>query len=237
MTSSVPRVLMPSIRSRRFAVVSSIVLERQRAGVVDADVDAAERLHRRRRRPARSAPRSGCRRRAPARARRLPPTSAAALLTVPSSLGCGWSVLATIATLAPSRAARSAIARPMPRLAPVMNSVLPLSPAIARAYPVFAAEPDVSQRTKRKGIVTKPHSCSSSEATKAARADKGHEHQQKCQTRARFARRGSRPLRHTRRAPLPARCAPTRSARPAIPVCRKPVPGCRRTASPMGGTG
>src|SRR5262245_23229041 len=46
---------------------------------------------------------------------------------VPSSLGCGVSVLAAIATLAPSAAARSAIASPMPRDAPVMNRVLPLS--------------------------------------------------------------------------------------------------------------
>src|SRR6478672_6816461 len=45
---------------------------------------------------------------------------------VPLSLGCGSAVFAAIATLAPSRAARSAIARPMPRLAPEMNSVLPL---------------------------------------------------------------------------------------------------------------
>jgi hypothetical protein len=51
--------------------------------------------------------------------------SAAALWIVPSSLGCGVSVLAAMATLAPSRAARSAMARPMPRDAPVMNSVLP----------------------------------------------------------------------------------------------------------------
>ena len=35
---------------------------------------------------------------------------------VPFSFGCGSAVLAAIATLAPSRAARSAIARPMPRL-------------------------------------------------------------------------------------------------------------------------
>ena len=35
-------------------------------------------------------------------------------------------VMAAIATLAPSRAARSAIASPMPRLAPEMNNVLPL---------------------------------------------------------------------------------------------------------------
>src|SRR5579864_8217023 len=37
-----------------------------------------------------------------------------------------------MATLAPSRAARSAIASPMPRLAPEMNSVLPLSDVIGR---------------------------------------------------------------------------------------------------------
>src|SRR5882724_693947 len=46
---------------------------------------------------------------------------------VPFSFGCGSAVLAAIATLAPSRAARSAIASPMPRLPPDTNSVLPLS--------------------------------------------------------------------------------------------------------------
>src|SRR6185503_11906510 len=46
---------------------------------------------------------------------------------VPFSFGCGSAVLAAIAILAPSRAARTAIASPMPRLAPEMNSVLPLS--------------------------------------------------------------------------------------------------------------
>src|SRR5258705_9284271 len=45
---------------------------------------------------------------------------------VPLSFGCGSAVLAAITTLAPSRAARSAIASPMPRLPPEMNSVLPL---------------------------------------------------------------------------------------------------------------
>src|SRR5882672_2271096 len=45
---------------------------------------------------------------------------------VPLSFGCGSAVLAAIATLAPSRAARSAIASPMPRLPPDTNSVLPL---------------------------------------------------------------------------------------------------------------
>ena len=58
----------------------------------------------------------------------LPPAcsiSFAAVKIVPGSLGCGSAVFATIATFAPSRAARSPIARPMPRLAPVMNSVFP----------------------------------------------------------------------------------------------------------------
>src|SRR5580704_16948072 len=45
---------------------------------------------------------------------------------VPGNFGCGSTVLAATATFAPSRAARKAMARPMPRLAPVMKSVLPL---------------------------------------------------------------------------------------------------------------
>src|SRR5580704_8249195 len=60
----------------------------------------------------------------------LPPAASicsAAVYTVPSSFGCGSAVLAISATLAPSRAARSAIARPMPRLPPEMNNVLPAS--------------------------------------------------------------------------------------------------------------
>jgi hypothetical protein len=44
---------------------------------------------------------------------------------VPASLGWGWSVLAAMTMLAPSRAQRSAIAWPMPRLAPVMKRVFP----------------------------------------------------------------------------------------------------------------
>src|ERR1700757_4617476 len=44
---------------------------------------------------------------------------------VPGSFGWGSAVLAATAMLAPSRAARSAIARPMPRLAPVMKRVFP----------------------------------------------------------------------------------------------------------------
>src|SRR5258708_412123 len=51
--------------------------------------------------------------------------SAAAVWIVPSSLGCGSPVLAAITIFAPSRAASSAFALPMPRLPPLMNSVLP----------------------------------------------------------------------------------------------------------------
>src|SRR5580704_5195257 len=46
---------------------------------------------------------------------------------VPCSFGCGSAVLAAMAILAPSRAARNAIASPMPREAPVMNRVFPAS--------------------------------------------------------------------------------------------------------------
>src|ERR1700682_6619005 len=49
---------------------------------------------------------------------------------VPASFGCGVSVFAAIATLAPSCAALSAMASPMPRDAPVMNRVFCLSVAI-----------------------------------------------------------------------------------------------------------
>src|SRR5271165_4443769 len=44
---------------------------------------------------------------------------------VPGNEGCGLAVLAAMAMLAPSFAARSAIAKPMPRLAPVINRVRP----------------------------------------------------------------------------------------------------------------
>src|SRR5690625_6821392 len=49
---------------------------------------------------------------------------------VPGNFGCGRLVLAMTAILAPSRAARRPMDSPMPRLAPVMNSVLPLRVAI-----------------------------------------------------------------------------------------------------------
>src|SRR5438445_5924441 len=51
--------------------------------------------------------------------------SSAAVWIVPGSRASGWSVLAMIATFAPSRAARTAMASPMPRLPPDMIMVLP----------------------------------------------------------------------------------------------------------------
>src|SRR3546814_18452804 len=53
---------------------------------------------------------------------------------VPDMFGLGTSDLAAIATVAPSRAARSAIARPMPREAPVMKRVWPLRVGMERAW-------------------------------------------------------------------------------------------------------
>ncbi len=57
-----------------------------------------------------------------------PPASSiafAAVWMVPGSFGCGSAVLASSATLAPSRAARTAMASPIPRLPPDMMMVLP----------------------------------------------------------------------------------------------------------------
>src|SRR5260370_39260368 len=58
---------------------------------------------------------------------------------VPLSFGCGSAVFAAIATLAPSAAARSAIASPMPRLPPDTNSGLPLRDVIGRTPAVQQA--------------------------------------------------------------------------------------------------
>src|SRR5690606_16538671 len=76
----------------------------------------------------------------------LPPAASicsAAVWIVPSSFGCGVSVLASSTMFAPSAAARRAIASPMPRLPPDMRMVLParvlmfllpLSPFTATSY-------------------------------------------------------------------------------------------------------
>ena len=57
--------------------------------------------------------------------------SSAAVWIVPGSFGCGSAVFASSATLAPSRAARTAIASPMPRLPPDMIIVRSFSEAMA----------------------------------------------------------------------------------------------------------
>ena len=98
-----------------------------RARIVDHDVDAAELLGGRVERRLRPLPPRARRPRAAALCRRPARSPAAAVWMVPGSFGCGVSVLAAIAIFAPSRAARSAMASPMPREAPVMNNVLPLS--------------------------------------------------------------------------------------------------------------
>src|SRR5690348_7933057 len=51
--------------------------------------------------------------------------ASAAVWIVPGSFGCGSAVFASRATFAPSAAARSAIASPMPRLPPDIRIVLP----------------------------------------------------------------------------------------------------------------
>ena len=101
-------------------------------GVVDQHVDAAEALdrglspppdlrlvthvHGHRQRLAAGAPRS------------RPPRCE----SCPGSLGCGASVLPVTTTLAPSAAARSPMASPIPRLAPVMKTVRPVKDMCAR---------------------------------------------------------------------------------------------------------
>ena len=52
--------------------------------------------------------------------------SSAAVKMVPGNFGLVSTVLAAIATLAPSRAALKAIAKPIPREPPVMNNFFPL---------------------------------------------------------------------------------------------------------------
>ena len=74
----------------------------------------------------------------------LPPAasiSSAAVNTVPGSRGFGSAVLAISATLAPSRAARRPISRPIPRLPPEMNRVLSLRLiCVLRSQPAVGGE-------------------------------------------------------------------------------------------------
>src|SRR5579863_10175393 len=53
---------------------------------------------------------------------------------VPGSLGCGSVVFPVTTIWAPSRAARSAMASPIPRLQPVMNNVFPASVDMGALY-------------------------------------------------------------------------------------------------------
>src|SRR5262245_23910525 len=76
----------------------------------------------------------------------------AAVKLVPGNLGCGLSVFAAITMLAPSRAARNAIARPMPRDAPVMNRVRSLSVMIPQSFRSASAKDEFS-RERRVGVV------------------------------------------------------------------------------------
>ena len=101
--------------------------EVDRAGVVHHEVDAAEPLDGLRRRPPRPRPRRGCRRRSAAPRRRRPRSPRRRCRSCPGSFGCGSAVFAISATFAPSRAARAAIARPIPRLPPDMNMTLSVS--------------------------------------------------------------------------------------------------------------
>lgn len=59
---------------------------------------------------------------------------------VPGSLGCGSAVLAATTMLAPSWAALRAMALPIPRLAPVINIVLPASLLKKRDFDFCGAE-------------------------------------------------------------------------------------------------
>src|SRR5436190_23615395 len=72
---------------------------------------------------------------------------------VPLSFGCGSAVFAAIATLAPSRAARSAIASPMPRLPPDTNRLLFFSDVIAPSLAASAADcfSTIAQPPRRHG--------------------------------------------------------------------------------------
>src|SRR5215475_3426819 len=78
--------------------------------------------------------------------------SSAAVKMVPGNLGCGLSVLAAITMLAPSRAARNAIASPMPRDAPVMNRVRPLSVMIPQSFRSASAKDEFSGE-RRVGVI------------------------------------------------------------------------------------
>jgi len=82
----------------------------------------------------------------------LPPArsiSSAAEWIVPGRRGWASVVLAAMTTLAPSFAARSAMARPMPRLAPLMKSVFPERVGMGQPFAGAAPEGKLLQGKKR----------------------------------------------------------------------------------------
>ncbi len=122
--TKVPRRFTASMRSRRFTGVSSVpvreialaLLTRTSSppNVFTAVLTAAA--------TASASRTSNC------SASALPPAvsiSFATVWMVPGSFGCGSADLPVTTTFAPSHAKRSAISRPMPRVAPVMNTVFP----------------------------------------------------------------------------------------------------------------
>ena len=138
-TQNVPRTLTPTIRSNRFIGVCAVPARKMADALLTTMsmppkwsaacfIASATRASSR----ASTWSASAC-----------PPAasiSAAAVWIVPSRRGCGSAVLAATTMLAPSRAARSAIALPMPRLAPVMKRVFPASVGIGSGSPDGAGE-------------------------------------------------------------------------------------------------
>src|SRR5215510_6810922 len=134
----VPRTFTPNMRSKRFIGVSRVpVSEIALALLTRMSMPPKCSAHR----LAASCTRASSRMSTGIGSAR-PPTatiSSAAVWIVPGSFGFGCSVLATIATLAPSLAARLAIARPMPREAPVMKRVLSLRLMVGALWMKVAA--------------------------------------------------------------------------------------------------
>ena len=76
--------------------------------------------------------------------------SLAAVKMVPGSVGCGSAVFAAMIMLAPSAAARFAMARPMPREPPVTSIVRPASERAAAAMMFAGRDAIVCQPRRRR---------------------------------------------------------------------------------------
>ena len=130
----------PCMRSKRFTGVSSVPVRLMALALftrMSMPPKACGRAARPPRAIATSSRTSSWR---PAPGRRPPRSRPRRCGWCPGASGAARAVLAATATLAPSRAARSAIARPMPRVAPVMKRVLPASvvmdcPIACRRWP------------------------------------------------------------------------------------------------------